>query len=72
MFKTIIISLFLFFASGFTTLGFTSSEKSNNQVICYTSPLYSDEWVLEFFGDKWWWVYYDVDGNRILEIPADF
>ncbi len=31
----------------------------------------SNNWVLELRNNIWWWVLYDVDGTKIMEVPAE-
>lgn len=72
MFKKVILTLCVLASLSFTNCIF--SNFSNSKGIEYSnSELNSTEnWVLEFHDDRWWWVLYDTDGNRILEIPVDF
>jgi len=32
----------------------------------------NDNWVMEFHDGRWWWVLYNEDGAKIMEIPVEF
>lgn len=72
MFKKVILTVCLLASISFSSYsihnfnnskGFEYSQKENNS---------TENWVLEYHDNRWWWVLYDPDGNRILEIPVDF
>lgn len=39
---------------------------------CKYENYQSSYWNLEYHDDTWWWVQYDEDGTKIMEIPAEF
>jgi ABC-type phosphate transport system substrate-binding protein len=64
---TIIVSLLYF--------SIPSSNPSQTNLSSQGSTFYqnaNDNWVMEFHDSSWWWVLYDEDGSKIMEIPIEF
>ncbi len=72
MFKKVILILCILASLSFSNCIYSNFDNSKEFKYSQTEQNSTDNWVLEFHDDRWWWVLYDPDGNRILEIPVDF
>lgn len=72
MFKKVILTLCVLASLSFSNCIFSKYDSSKKLAYSYSEQNINDNWVLEFHDNRWWWVLYDTDGNRILEIPVDF
>lgn len=66
--RTFLAILACLFSLSLSTYSFTESKilKSTYETVS------TDCWVLEYHDNLWWWVLYDTDGVKIMEIPAEF
>jgi hypothetical protein len=62
---TLLICLFSFSISTYPSIkAYTPNFEAN--------VVTSENWVLEYHDGAWWWVLYDTDGSKIMEIPVEF
>lgn len=70
MFKIVLALFICFFATN--AFPFLYAQNTNVDKSSKYEFSQSSYWKLEYHDELWWWVQYDEDGAKIMEIPADF